>query len=128
MLALWLMLQMRLGLFDSGSVCGAVIGSQTHQIVMADDIHDPVQPVFDVPVGANRGGKALGGRLYAREEVAPFDRSFFVTPDLSLNHSHHGEVLKGGSDESILDSSRRPVPDTALPPRRPVPDAALPQQ
>ena len=81
-------------MFEGGHVCGSVIGPQTHQSVMEDDIHDPVQPVFDVPVGANRGGRASGGRLCGREEVAPFDRRFAVTLDFSLNHSHHGEVLK----------------------------------
>ena len=77
-------------MFDGGHVCGSVIGPRTHQIVMEDDIHDPVQAVFDVPVGANRGGKALGGRLCGREEVAPFARRFSVTLDLSLNPSYHG--------------------------------------
>ena len=31
-------------MFDGGPVCGSVIGPQTHQSVMEDDIHDPVQP------------------------------------------------------------------------------------
>ena len=61
---------------------------------MEDDIHDPVQSVFNVPVGAHRGGKAPGGKLRGSEEVAPFDRRFSVTPDLSLNPRNHGEVLK----------------------------------
>ena len=34
-------------MFDGGHVCRPVIGPQTHQIVVADDIHDPVQSVFD---------------------------------------------------------------------------------
>ena len=30
-------------MFNGGPVCGSVIGPQTHQIVMEDDIHDPSQ-------------------------------------------------------------------------------------
>ena len=41
-------------MFDGGQVCGSVIGPQTHQIVMENNIHDSAQALFDVPVGAKR--------------------------------------------------------------------------
>ena len=77
-----------------GHVCGSVFGSQPHEIVMEDDIHDPVQAVFDVPMGAHGGGKAFCGELCGREEVTPFDRCFSVALDFGLDHGDHGEVLE----------------------------------
>ena len=61
---------------------------------MEDDIHDPVQAVFDVPMGAHGGGEAFCGELCGREEVAPFDRCFSVALDLGLDHGDHVEVLE----------------------------------
>ena len=46
-------------MFDGGPVCGSVIGLQTHEIVMEDDIDDPLQPVFDVPVGVTAVAKRV---------------------------------------------------------------------
>jgi len=37
---------------DERHVCGSVLGSKPHQIVVEDHIHDPVQAIFDTPVGA----------------------------------------------------------------------------
>ena len=50
-------------MFDGGHVCRSIVGSQAHQVVMEDDIHHPVQPVFDVPMGAYGCGEAPGREL-----------------------------------------------------------------
>ena len=38
--------------FDGGHVFGTVFGSEAHEIVVEDDVEDPVEAVFDAPVGA----------------------------------------------------------------------------
>ncbi len=51
--------------FDDGHVFGSVAGSEAGEIVVEDDIQDPVQSVLDVPVAAHgaiarRTGEGLG--------------------------------------------------------------------
>lgn len=43
--------------FDCGHVFGSVEGSQEHEVVVEDDIKNPVEAVFDTPVGADRLGE-----------------------------------------------------------------------
>ena len=77
-------------MFDGGHVYRSVIGPQTYQIVMEDDIHDPVQPVFDVPVDTNRGSKAPVAfqpiDFVANDVLSDFDTamSSFSIPPLSI--------------------------------------------
>ena len=79
-------------MFDGGHVCRSILGSQAHQLVMEDDIHNPVQPVFDVLMGAYGCGEAPGREFCGGKETAPFDREFSLALDLSFDHSDHGEV------------------------------------
>ena len=59
-------------MFDGGHVCRPIVGSQAHQVVMEDDIHNPVQPVFDVPMGTHGRGEAPGrGKAYLKLQ-APY--------------------------------------------------------
>ena len=79
-------------MLDGGHVCRSIVSSQAHQVVMEDDIHHPVQPVFDVPMGAYGCGEAPGRELCGGEEITPFDREFSLALDLSFDHSDHGEA------------------------------------
>lgn len=48
---------------DCRHVGRSVAGSQPHEVVMEDDIHDPGEAVFDAPVGAHGMGEVFGGEF-----------------------------------------------------------------
>jgi hypothetical protein len=48
---------------DHSHVCGSVVGSQAHEVVVEDDVENPVEAVFDAPVGADGSGKLSGGQI-----------------------------------------------------------------
>jgi hypothetical protein len=39
--------------FDGGHIFWSVFGSEPHEVVVEDDVEDPMEPVFDAPMGAN---------------------------------------------------------------------------
>lgn len=55
---------------DHGHVCRSVDGSQAHEIIVEDDVENPVEAVFDAPVGANGSGELSGGQHRRREVIA----------------------------------------------------------
>ena len=79
---------------DGRHVGGSVVGSKAHEVVVEDDVHDPMQAGFDVPVGAHGGGELLGGELGGGEIIAPLEAGLAVTLGQSLDHADHGEVLE----------------------------------
>ena len=51
---------------DGGHVCGSVPPAQAHEVVMEDDVHVPMEAVFDLPVGARGSGELLA-KSFAEE-------------------------------------------------------------
>jgi hypothetical protein len=49
--------------FDNGHVLRAVAGLQAGEIVAADDIEHPMEPVFDATPGAHRFGEVVASSL-----------------------------------------------------------------
>ena len=47
---------------EGGHVGWAIAAAQSHEVVMEDDVHDPVQAVLDMPVGTHGGGELLCGK------------------------------------------------------------------
>lgn len=47
---------------DHSHIGGSVFGSQAHEVVVEDDVEDPVEAVFDAPVGADGSGELSGGQ------------------------------------------------------------------
>ena len=45
---------------QDGEVMGGVLGTSTHLIIAEDDIHAPMQAVFDAPVQPDSAVHALG--------------------------------------------------------------------
>ena len=49
--------------FDDRHVLRSEAGPETSEIVVEDDIEDPVQAIFDAPMGADGGGECAGVEL-----------------------------------------------------------------
>ena len=79
---------------DGGHVRRSVPGSQADEVVVEDDVHDPVEAVLDVPVGAHGGGELSGRERGGGEVIAPLDAGFATVLALGLDHGDHGEVLE----------------------------------
>ena len=60
-LALCALDEVESGLTDDSHVLGSVVSSEPGQVVVEDDVQDPVQPVFDVPVVSCGLGNQRGG-------------------------------------------------------------------
>ncbi len=82
--------------FDDGHVFGTVAGAQSGEIIAEDDIEDPVETVFDVPVGAHGAGEGLGVEPGRGEVVAFLAFDLAVALDLGLDPGDHGEVGEAG--------------------------------
>jgi len=59
-LVLWVADEVHRHVFDDSHVLRYVAASQPGEIVVEHDVEHPVQAVLDAPVGADRGGEALG--------------------------------------------------------------------
>jgi hypothetical protein len=59
-----------------------------------EDVHNPVEAVFDAPVGAHRVGELGGGELGRGEVVALGFGRLAVAIDLAFDHGDHGEAGK----------------------------------
>ena len=46
--------------FEGGEVCGCVIGSEAAFVVAKDHVHNPVQPVLDLPMASDRRPDLVG--------------------------------------------------------------------
>ena len=47
-------------MFENGHVFGPEAGAQPGEIVVEDDVEDPVEPIFDSPVGSHCAREGLG--------------------------------------------------------------------
>src|SRR3954470_14568957 len=90
-----LMQQVRGHVPDHGHVGGAVAGPQPGEVLVEDDIQDPVQPVLDAPVGPYRAGEARRVEGGGGEIVAPFPLDLAAALGGALDHADHGEAGKG---------------------------------
>ena len=72
----------------------AVAGAQSHEVVVEDDIEDPMQSVFDMPMGANCGSEAFGGEFCGGQIVASLGAGFAAAVDFGLDHSQHGQAIE----------------------------------
>lgn len=65
MLVLWVPEQVHGHVLDDGHIVSAETGSQAREVVVEDDIEDPMQPAFDAPLRTYRAGEGpctvLGG-------------------------------------------------------------------
>src|SRR6185503_21154599 len=87
-----LMQQVRGHVSDHGHVRGAVAGPEPGEIIAADDIKDPVQPVLDAPVGPYRAGEARRVERGGGEVVAPFPLDLAAALGLALDHAEHAQT------------------------------------
>lgn len=71
--------------FDHGHVLGAEAGSQAGQVVVEDDIEDPMQAIFDVPMTADGAGEETCVEACRRKEVAR-SPGFAIPLDFGLDH------------------------------------------
>jgi hypothetical protein len=81
---------------DYGHVGGSVVGSQAHEVVVEDDVENPVEAVFDAPVGADGAGESSGGQRRRRQVIASGRADFAVFFDVGLDHADHGEAGETG--------------------------------
>lgn len=81
---------------NGGHVGWSALRSQAHEVVMEDDIHDPVRPVFDAPIGAD-GECELRHCLLGRGKVlSEGNRGGAVALDARLDHAERGKARKRG--------------------------------
>ena len=59
MFVLWLTDEVHGHVFDNGHVFGPVSGAESSEVVVEDDVEDPVEAIFDAPVGAHGPGQGL---------------------------------------------------------------------
>src|SRR5690606_33332053 len=78
--------------FDDGHILGAGTGSEAGEVVMEDDIEDPVKPVFDAPMGAYGSGEAFGIELSRGEIITSLLLEAPLSFDLGFDHRDHGEM------------------------------------
>ncbi|SEF03348.1 hypothetical protein SAMN05519104_7960 [Rhizobiales bacterium GAS188] len=62
------------------------------EIFVEDDVENPVQPVLDAPMGADRGRERFGIELRRSQIISPLSRDRSVSLDASFEHADHGEV------------------------------------
>jgi len=67
---------------------------RTHEVVVEDNIHDPVQAVLDMPVGAHGGGERLRGESGGGETIAAFGGDLAGPLGLALDHGDHGQAVE----------------------------------
>ena len=53
---------------------------------MEDDVEDPVEPIFDVPMASDGAGEELGVEGHRGEKIAAFAADAAIAFDLGLNH------------------------------------------
>ena len=78
--------------FDDGHVLGAVTGSQSGEIIVEDDVENPMQAILDPPMGAHGGGEGFWvehGRGQVKAPLAPCVSAVF---DSGLDH---GDGVEG---------------------------------
>jgi hypothetical protein len=79
---------------DDGHVLRPVSGSEPCEVVVKDDVEDPMQAVLDTPVGAHGGGEGFGIELGSRQIVASFVLDSAAAFDPRLDHADHREMGK----------------------------------
>ena len=89
---LWIAHEVQGHVFDDGHVLRSVVAAEPGQIVVEDDIEDPMQAVFDAPVGAHRRRESLGVETSGGEVVAPFVGKRAVALTVAFDHGDHGQV------------------------------------
>jgi len=62
-LAFWISHEVHGHVFDDGHVLRSVLAAEAGEIVVEDDVENPVQPVLDAPMGAHCGRKGFGIEL-----------------------------------------------------------------
>ena len=76
---------------DDGEVFGAVVLAVAGAVFVEDGIEDPVDAIFDAPVGADGGGKPLGSQVRRSEIEAVRAGDPAVTLDLGFDHGDTGK-------------------------------------
>jgi hypothetical protein len=77
---------------DHGHVVRPEAGSKAREVVMEDDVEDPVQAVLDAPMGSDGGGEKLCIELDGREVVALLALDFSGALGGGLDHGDHGQA------------------------------------
>ena len=57
---LWVSQEVHSHVFDDRHVFGSDAGAQPGKIVVEDDVENPMEAIFDAPVGAHGAGEGLG--------------------------------------------------------------------
>ena len=81
---------------DDGHVLRSVSGAQPGEVVVEDNVEDPVEPVFDAPMGAHGQGENLGIKLGGAEIVTPLASEGSVSFDPAFDHGDHSQMGKAG--------------------------------
>src|SRR5215213_238907 len=79
---------------EDGHVLGAIAGAQAGEVVVEDHVHDPMQAVFNAPMGANRTGKGRGLEKSRREIVSAREGRLAAPLHLGLDHGDGGKAGK----------------------------------
>ncbi len=103
----WMAHAVHCDVIDDGHVLRAVAGSQSGQIVMEDEIDNPVQAVLDAPMGAHRGGEGLGVGRRRGEVTAPLPRDRAISFDAAFDRADRGQMRKGRSSKKATTSRWR---------------------
>ena len=75
-----------------GHVLGAVAGAQPGEVVVEDHVQDPVQPVIDAPVSAQRASEGGDVEPGGGQVVAAGGAGRAVALDLGLDRRDRGEA------------------------------------
>ena len=76
---------------DDGHILGSESGSEPCEVVVEDDIENPMEPVFDAPVVADGLGEGLGVEFCRGYVVASFRLNLATALGGGLDHADHGQ-------------------------------------
>lgn len=83
--------------FDDGHILRPVEAAQAGEIVVEDDIENPVQPVLNAPMSAHGGGECFGVERCRGQVISPLlgERAVALAP--GFDQADHGQMGKRGS-------------------------------
>src|ERR1700730_4722195 len=91
-LVFWISHKVHGHVFDHGHVLRPVEAAQPGEIVVEDDIENPMQPVLDSPMGAGCRREGFGVEHCRREVISSLSRDRAISFDAGLDHADHGQM------------------------------------
>src|SRR3982750_2015925 len=84
------------GVSHGGPIGRSVFGAPAHEVVVEDDVHDPVPAIFYAPVGAHGSGELFGREGGRGQVIAAGQGGLAVAFDFRLDPGGGGEIRGAG--------------------------------